>query len=525
MTKRMQSPTPPFVGNSRLSVNGSVNPISIFLAHESLKAQKRRLGRFAMPVAEENPAEAPSASTAVTSIAVIRRHRRLSPQARALRLAFWLSLAALMLCSAILIGYVAGFDRLYQPFLNGPATHPFTALALGAITTGTLIRRPLRRSWIATGLYLVALSIGVLRIIEIGSGSHVLEGAGLFSGELERHRLNGFPIVFSWNTAVAIIAASIAGLSQAMRKPLLSQVIAVAALAPPLVSVVGYIYGLRVFYGQMSIYTTLILIDICGAMLLSTSHRAFVRMTLSNYSAGKMARRMLLAVVIVPLAGGLLVVRLADLGSDLPVALLVVLVALGNVAVTVHALMEVEVLDRKRRQHERVSEFEATHDALTMLPNRRLFDFASEHEFARSQRFGSKLSLVMLDVDHFKSVNDKYGHQTGDRVLKAIGRILTDNCREVDIVSRHGGEEFVVLFPDTDLAGAFHCAEKLRCAVSSATQQSAEGAVFAVTVSAGVAERSKTDENIKMILRRADWAMYAAKAAGRDQTCRTPNAA
>jgi diguanylate cyclase (GGDEF)-like protein len=404
----------------------------------------------------------------------------------------------------------------------GPSTHPFTAVALALLALGTLIRRPLRRSRIATVLYFIALSIGVLRIIEIWSGWRILEDVRLFADVLDQHRLSGSPIIFSWNTAVAVVVAATAGLSRTVRRPLLSQVLAITALAPPLVSVVGYTYGLHAFYGQMSIYTTLILIDICAALLMSVAHRAVVRMVLSNYTAGKMARQMLLAVIIIPFAGGLLVVRMSNLTNDVPVALLVVCVALGNIAVTVRVLMEVEKLDRVRRQRERSSEFEAAHDPLTTLANRRFFELACNNEFARSRRFGTKLSLIMFDIDHFKSVNDKFGHAIGDQVISSVGRVLSHTCREVDVVSRYGGEEFVALLPEISQDGAFTCAERLRCEVGSVIHHDVAGNAFSVTVSAGVAEKRTTDANTEMIVKRADLAMYAAKAAGRNRTCTAP---
>ncbi len=303
---------------------------------------------------------------------------------------------------------------------------------------------------------------------------------------------------------------------------MLSQILAIVAFAPPMVSVVGYSYGLHRFYGAMSIYTTAILIVICAAILMSTAHRAFVGMALNNYTAGRIARRLLLAVMIIPFAGGMLVVRLSPLDNDAPIALLVVCVALANIAITFRAMIEVEKLDRKRRQNERISEFDATHDPLTGLANRRFFSSVATHEFARAQRFESKLSLVMFDIDYFKMVNDKFGHQTGDRVLVRISRLLSRTCRNVDVVGRYGGEEFVALLPETSVDGAFHWAEKLRSAVQSETIPDAVGNSFSVTISAGVAERSATDGKFEEVVRRADQAMYAAKAAGRNRTCVAP---
>ena len=317
-----------------------------------------------------------------------RRRRRLSRRSRALQIARLLSWAATIICVAILlVGYAAGYERLYQPWPNGPSTHPFTALALGLLAFGTLFRRPFKLSWLSMVAYFVAFSIGIIRMVDVVWGSRALDDIALFSDVLAKHRLSGSPITFGWNTAIAVVAAAVAGLSQTVRRPMLSQILAIVAFAPPMVSVVGYSYGLHRFYGAMSIYTTAILIVICAAILMSTAHRAFVGMALNNYTAGRIARRLLLAVMIIPFAGGMLVVRLSPLDNDAPIALLVVCVALANIAITFRAMIEVEKLDRKRRQNERISEFDATHDPLTGLANRRFFSSVATHEFARAQRF------------------------------------------------------------------------------------------------------------------------------------------
>jgi diguanylate cyclase (GGDEF)-like protein len=452
--------------------------------------------------------------------AMPRRQRRLSLQARALRVAWIASLTVAMVCAAILLaGYSAGYERLYQPWADGPSTHPFTALALALLALGTLYRRPFQKSWLSTAAFLVALSIGATRMADIMWGWHILDGIALFPDVLARHRLTGSPITFGGNTAIAIVAAGIAGLSQTIGRPMLSQFLALVALAPPLVSVVGHSYGLLAFYGEMSIYTTLILLVVCIDILLSTAHRAIVRMVLNNYTAGRMARHLLLVIMIIPFAGGMFVVRTSDLNDDVPVALLVVFVALGNAAVALRTLIEVEKLDRTRRQLERSARFEASHDQLTKLANRRFFESVATHEFARSQRCGSKLSILMFDIDHFKKVNDKFGHQFGDRVLAAVAHTLSRTCREMDLIGRYGGEEFVALLPGTNMDAALQCAERLRTAVNSESFQDEAGNFFSVTVSAGVAEKNSTDCKFEDVVNRADRAMYAAKAAGRNHTC------
>ena len=122
---------------------------------------------------------------------------------------------------------------------------------------------------------------------------------------------------------------------------------------------------------------------------------------------------------------------------------------------------------------------EATRDPLTMLANWRLFEEVAAREFTRSKRSGSKYSVVIIDVDHFKAVNDKFGHQVGDRALARIGQVLSSSCRGADTVGRFGGEEFVALLPDTDVECALEWSEKVRTAIASASVSDDVGNVFA----------------------------------------------
>jgi diguanylate cyclase (GGDEF)-like protein len=447
------------------------------------------------------------------------RSKRLSSQACALRIAWWISLAAALLCLTILlIGYGAGYQRLYQPWPQGPSTHPFTALALTFLALGALSCRPFAKSRISVIFFALALSIGLTRLIDVQWSLGILHKAGLFSGVLSQAQANGSPIVFGWNTAVAVTAAALAGLSRAVARPLLTQAITVFGLTPPLVSFVGYAYGLHGFAGEMSLYTTLLLFGILVAMLLSTAHRSVVRMLLNTFIAGKMARRLMVAVILIPFIIGLLIVYAGGVENNRPIAILVVGFALGDALLIVWVLMEIERLDWARRKQERDAKFGATHDALTGLSNRRVFDAALSAEQARLRRHSSKCCVVMLDVDKFKQVNDKYGHQIGDQVLIELGNILHHTARASDVIARYGGEEFVALLPDTELAGAVRMAEKARQALNAAIFFDQNNKQFSVTMSAGVAEYRAEDDSIEALVNRADRALYAAKAGGRNRT-------
>lgn len=160
----------------------------------------------------------------------------------------------------------------------------------------------------------------------------------------------------------------------------------------------------------------------------------------------------------------------------------------------------------------------AASDPLTGLANRRAFDQALAHEHARLRRASPALALVMCDLDHFKRVNDRYGHDVGDRVLARFARVLRDCARETDLPARLGGEEFAVLLPDTDLDAAGVFAERLRLALHAADWPTAEG----VTASLGVAALCDAEAPTEALYRAADEALYAAKGAGRDRVMRAP---
>lgn len=159
----------------------------------------------------------------------------------------------------------------------------------------------------------------------------------------------------------------------------------------------------------------------------------------------------------------------------------------------------------------------ATTDPLTDLFNRRHFFELAERELERSRRLKSELTFIMLDIDFFKRVNDKFGHLTGDSALITLSKILKDALRKVDFCCRFGGEEFVLCLPDTPSQGAWEVAERIRTQVACTPLQTEDGQEVYIQVSLGIAS-SKRDQNVEVILKRADEALYQAKESGRNQT-------
>lgn len=179
-------------------------------------------------------------------------------------------------------------------------------------------------------------------------------------------------------------------------------------------------------------------------------------------------------------------------------------------------LEEAEATIRRQQSEMQKLNADATVDFLTKVPNRRALDARLTEEMARFKRYGTPFSIVMLDVDFFKRINDKMGHIAGDRILRAVAGIALEQKRETDFLGRYGGEEFALLLPETPLKQAVPAAEKIRKKIEGA-RFNYEGASVKVTLSAGVAQAVSGDKEAAAILARADASLYRAKENGRNR--------
>lgn len=182
------------------------------------------------------------------------------------------------------------------------------------------------------------------------------------------------------------------------------------------------------------------------------------------------------------------------------------------VAITVSTLLTISTVFWEQRNNLKAATEAATHDPLTRLGNRRSFQSTLDSELSRQWRYRMPLSLMMFDIDHFKVVNDQYGHKMGDQVLEKLARLASDQLRAHDAIARWGGEEFVILLPETDQEGARIRAERLRAEVENFSF--IEG--HPVTISIGVAEARPGTAPIDLV-ETADQALYVAKNTGRNR--------
>lgn len=168
-------------------------------------------------------------------------------------------------------------------------------------------------------------------------------------------------------------------------------------------------------------------------------------------------------------------------------------------------------LDLQKKLH-----FLANTDPLTRLPNRRSFFTCAEAEFKRAKRYERSFSVLMIDIDFFKSINDTHGHAVGDEVLQLFSKVLMECCREVDLLGRYGGEEFVVLLPETSAKDirlrAQRLIEKTQKIVIHTSKTN-----FTFTISIGISQLKYSDDDLSAVLKRADEALYRAKESGRNQ--------
>ena len=201
-----------------------------------------------------------------------------------------------------------------------------------------------------------------------------------------------------------------------------------------------------------------------------------------------------------------------------------------------NASLEARVMERTRELHEANEELHdakeeleslnasleriSRTDSLTGLPNRRRAEEALHDALARFQRYGQDFVVAVADIDHFKRVNDACGHEAGDGVLREIARILAGGVRECDLAARWGGEEFLLLLPQTDIAGASALLERIRQAIAAAGLGCGTPPT-SVTATIGAAE-IRPGERLDDVIRRADEALYAGKAQGRNRLVLEP---
>jgi diguanylate cyclase (GGDEF)-like protein/PAS domain S-box-containing protein len=191
--------------------------------------------------------------------------------------------------------------------------------------------------------------------------------------------------------------------------------------------------------------------------------------------------------------------------------------SVSHVIEYVRDITERKLADEDKRRLIKQLEFLSTTDTLTGLPNRRMLVKRLESEIERAKRYKSDLSLILCDLDYFKEINDSFGHNVGDKVLMEIGLILGQHIRTSDIVGRYGGDEFMLILPETSVSGAQDMAERIRQAVEDMELILSGGKIARMTVSVGISHCRGSDVDLYQMINKIDDALYTSKRTGRNQ--------
>lgn len=328
----------------------------------------------------------------------------------------------------------------------------------------------------------------------------------------------GFSNSMGINTAIMMAFLSSALLLGQFGKVMTAQVVAFVGLAVPMLSIIGYAYGITSFFGHMSILTTTYGIFLGISVLFIHAKHGAVHALLSPHIGGRIARFQVCIGCFVPIFIGYLFIKtLISVKLEDLFGLYVVVISWFIIVLIIFSAIIQEKIDKQRRDAELALIKAATYDSLTGLANRRHFMELAKSALEQSTLVTAETYILMLDVDHFKSVNDRAGHAIGDKVLIAIASTLNKSVRRTDLVCRLGGEEFAIILPNTSEEDALFVAEKIRTEVEQTEILGYTDIYGQVTISIGLA-KAEDQQTIDVVLTHADKALYLAKESGRNKS-------
>ncbi|MBF9002432.1 GGDEF domain-containing protein [Vibrio nitrifigilis] len=363
---------------------------------------------------------------------------------------------------------------------------------------------------------IVCLLLLIYRFLELTSLFQLINDLPVHSYEL----VSGERNMMGANTLACFMCLVAALISRVRHNPLLSQVFSFFSLLFPSVSITGYAFHITDFYGEMSLTTTCIAYIMGLSVLGSTANRALLKGLLSIHIGGKLSRIQMVTGFCVCFGIGFLVSRsLINVEAAKSFGLYVNTIAWFLIIMITISSLFYEKVDKKRRQVEKELQQVSSTDPLTGLRNRRDFFSLAKLEKAKHYRMKYDMSVIMIDIDFFKKINDTFGHLGGDRVIQLVANTLTSTVRSSDILCRYGGEEFIALLPGTSLEGAAQLSEKLRTQIEQIDVSSTlHSDNYKLTISAGYSLVSTEDEDITEAIDKADKALYQAKQSGRNKT-------
>lgn len=416
-----------------------------------------------------------------------------------------------------LIGWIFGIPVLTS-IVPGLVSMKFNTalgfLLLAGSLYAALEYRPAWQLWLA----LPAAVLGLMTLFEYVSGINL----GIDQALFQDNSRSIYPGRMTPLSAVNFLLLSGALLTPSFKRcNYIKEALALLLALSSTFAIVGYIYGVPALYSALSdsptamaMHTGACFLLLAIVFLLVPRDEGFVRILRGPSIASMAARYMLFPAILVPVVlGGLFIRSRWNLGHpNLVMALSVV----SDIVLLVALIWLFAVMIQRVESERELIQRQAETDRLTGIYNRRHFETSLEHEIQRARRYGSPLSLLMIDVDHFKMLNDRHGHLAGDRLLYQLTRECESCLRASDVFCRFGGDEFVIIAPVTPGPAALALARRIR---KNVEDMATDRSLGALAVSIGIAvweENFKTNDDF---IAAADNALYQAKTAGRNREC------
>ncbi|MAY41859.1 MULTISPECIES: diguanylate cyclase [unclassified Neptuniibacter] len=432
-------------------------------------------------------------------------------------LSIQLALAACCISVLALIGYNYGVEYLYRPIPEGPATNPITAYLCLSLSLLLLISGQNNTSSVIRRFFIFTVFlVTIFGFIGYLFGVQLIPSTLFFDDIVHQELDRGLSNYLSFNTDIMLLLIACSQLFECIRRYLVSQLFAFFAIAIPCLSFIGYFYGIESFYSHMSLSTALLGFLLGWSSLSRTANQAGFRAVLGPYTSGKIVRIQILIGMFLPFLVGLFLLPYIQQSDIAVIAVFVIFLTWFMVLMICVSSMVHEQIELIRQEATDQLIKAANTDHLTGLLNRRKFFELTESEYKKAVRAQRDLTLLMVDVDDFKKINDTSGHSTGDEVLIRIAETLTNCVRDTDLVCRFGGEEFTILLFDSSESGIKRVCEKVLASVEALMIPSFTEAHGPVTVSIGTSLLNESN-NLNSALKTADEAMYKSKQSGKNQ--------
>jgi diguanylate cyclase (GGDEF)-like protein len=387
-------------------------------------------------------------------------------------------------------------------------------LLSGALCAAVEGRWPRWQRWLAVG----AAVIGSLTLFEYVSGISL----GIDQALLRDPVSSNYPGRMAAITAVNFLLLATALLMPSSKRAnYVKETLALLLALSATLAIVGYIYGVPAFYGAtstgssaMALHTGVSFLVLAIGFLFIERAEGFVRVFRGPSIAAMTARYMAPSAVMVPVVLGALFIRSRwSVGHP---HLVMALSVVSDIVLLVVLIWFFAAMIQRVETERAFVQRQAETDQLTGIYNRRYFESSLDQEIERARRYGSPLSLLMIDVDNFKLLNDRHGHLVGDRLLYQLTRECESCLRAPDVFCRYGGDEFVIIAPETPGPAAMALARRMRQKIGTMGLDSSPGTV---AISIGIAVWEERFKTIDDIIAAADSALYQAKSAGRDREC------